>query len=50
MTKTPGEFERPNPITKAEREARKAFRDVDAKMALLSTRLRKRHLLKTASD
>jgi hypothetical protein len=30
MTKTPGEFELPKPITKAERDARKAFRQVDA--------------------
>jgi hypothetical protein len=34
MTKTPGEFEPPKPITKAEREARKAFRQVDAKTAM----------------
>jgi hypothetical protein len=34
MTKTPGEFERPKPITKAEREARKAFRQVDADKAM----------------
>ena len=34
MTKTPGEFNRPKPITKAEREARKAFRQVDAKQAM----------------
>jgi hypothetical protein len=34
MTKTPGEFEPPTPITKAEREARKAFRQVDAKKAM----------------
>jgi hypothetical protein len=31
MTKTPGEFDPPKPITKAEREAQKAFRQVDAK-------------------
>ena len=29
MTKTPGEFEAPKPITKAVRAARKAFRQVD---------------------
>jgi len=34
MTKTPGEVEPPKPITKAEREARKAFRQVDAKQAM----------------
>lgn len=34
MTKTPGEFDRPKPITKAEREARKAFRQVDAEKAM----------------
>jgi hypothetical protein len=34
MTKTPGEFEPPKPITKAERDARKAFRQVDATKAM----------------
>jgi hypothetical protein len=34
MTKTPGESEHPKPITKAEREAQKAFRQVDAKKAM----------------
>jgi hypothetical protein len=34
MTKTPGEFESPRPTTKAEREARKAFRQLDAKTAM----------------
>ena len=34
MTKTPREVEPPKPITKAEREARKAFRQVDASMAM----------------
>jgi DNA-directed RNA polymerase alpha subunit len=34
MTKTPGEFEPPKPITKADREARKAFRQVDATKAV----------------
>ena len=33
MTKTPREFEGPEPTTKAEREARKVFRQVDAKKA-----------------
>jgi hypothetical protein len=33
MTKTPGEFDPPKPITKAEREARKAFRQVEAEKA-----------------
>ena len=34
MTKIPGEIEPPKPITKAEREARKAFRKVDAEKAM----------------
>jgi hypothetical protein len=34
MTKTPREFEGPKPTTKAEREARKVFRQVDAKVAV----------------
>jgi hypothetical protein len=34
MTKTPGEFNRPKPINKAERDARKAFRKVDAEKAM----------------
>jgi hypothetical protein len=34
MTKTPGELEPPKPITKAERDARKAFRQVDAEKAM----------------
>ncbi len=34
MTKTPGNLEQPKPVTKAEREARKAFRQVDAKSAM----------------
>ena len=34
MTKTPGEFEPAKPITKAEREARKAFRELDAVKAM----------------
>ena len=34
MTKTPGEVEPPKPISKAEREARKAFRQVDAATAM----------------
>jgi hypothetical protein len=34
MTKIPGELEPPKPITKAEREARKAFRQLDAKKAM----------------
>jgi hypothetical protein len=34
MTKKPGEFESPKPITKAERDARKAFRRVDAETAM----------------
>ena len=34
MTKAPGEIEPPKQITKAEREARKAFRQVDAATAM----------------
>ena len=34
MTKTPREFEPPKPMTKAEREARKVFRQVDAEKAM----------------
>ena len=34
MIKTPGEFESPKQITKAERAARKAFRQVDAEKAM----------------
>ena len=34
MTKTPGNFEQPKPVTKAEREAQKAFRQEDAKAAM----------------
>jgi hypothetical protein len=34
MTKTPGNFEQPKPITKAERDARKVFRQDDAKAAM----------------
>jgi len=34
MTKIPGEGGPPKPITKAERDARKAFRQVDAEKAM----------------
>jgi hypothetical protein len=34
MTKTPGEFGPTKPITKAERDARKAFRQVDSEKAM----------------
>jgi hypothetical protein len=34
MTKAPGEYEPPKPMTKAERDARKAFRQVDAEKAM----------------
>jgi hypothetical protein len=34
MTKTPGEVDPQKPISKAEREARKAFRQVDAQKAM----------------
>ena len=38
MTKTPGNLEQPKPATKAEREARKSFRQVDAKAAMTDIR------------
>jgi hypothetical protein len=34
MTKAPGEIQPPKPISKAERDARKAFRQVDAEKAM----------------
>jgi hypothetical protein len=34
MSKTPGEIHPPKQVTKAEREAHKAFRQVDAKKAM----------------
>jgi flagellar basal body rod protein FlgC len=34
MTKTPGEFQPTKPMTKADREARKAFRQVEAEKAM----------------
>jgi hypothetical protein len=34
MTKAPGELEPTKPITKAQRDARKAFRQVDAEKAM----------------
>jgi hypothetical protein len=34
MTKTPGEVQPPKHLTKAERDARKAFRQVDAQKAM----------------
>ena len=34
MTKIVGEYEPPKPISKAERKARKAFRQVDAEKAM----------------
>lgn len=34
MSKVPGEFEPAKPISKEEREARKAFRQVEAKQAM----------------
>ena len=34
MTKTPGAIEPPRQLTKAERDARKAFRQVDAQKAM----------------
>ena len=34
MTKAPGEIQPPKPISKAERDARKAFRQVEAEKAM----------------
>jgi hypothetical protein len=34
MTRTAGEYEAPKPLTKAERDARKVFRQVDAAQAM----------------
>lgn len=34
MTKTPGEFQPAKPLTKADRDARKAFRQVEAEKAM----------------
>jgi hypothetical protein len=42
MTKTPGEFEPPKPITKAERDARKAFRQVDAETVMTEHEIARR--------
>jgi len=39
MTKAPGEYEPPKPMTKAERDARKAFRQVDAEKAMTEHQL-----------
>ena len=39
MTRMPGESEPPKPITKAERDARKAFRQVDAEKAITEQQL-----------
>jgi hypothetical protein len=45
MTKTPHEHE-PKPITKVEREARKAFRQVDAEKAVTEHEVAKKAFLK----
>jgi hypothetical protein len=42
MTKTPGELQPTKPITKAEREARKAFRQVDAEKAMTENEIAQR--------
>jgi hypothetical protein len=49
MTKTPGEYDPPKPITKAERYARKAFGQVDAKKAMTEHDLHRRRFLRTTS-
>jgi hypothetical protein len=41
MTKTPGVYE-PKPITKVERDARKAFRQVDAEKAMTEQEMAKK--------
>jgi hypothetical protein len=46
MTKTPGgEVEPRTPISKAEREARKAFRQVDAAKAMTEHEIAQKHFL-----
>jgi hypothetical protein len=42
MTKAPHGYEPPKPITKVEREARKAFRQVDAEKAMTEHEIAKR--------
>ena len=42
MTKTPGELQPTKPIAKAEREARKAFRQVDAEKAMTENEIAQR--------
>ena len=42
MTKTPGELQPTKPMTKAEREARKAFRQVDAEKAMTENEIAQR--------
>jgi len=49
MTKTVGEYEPPKPISKAEREARKAFRHVEAEKAMSEHALAEKALLRIAS-
>ena len=53
MTKTTGEYEPPKQISKAEREARKAFRQVDAAKAMsehaLAERLKAERLAREAA-
>jgi hypothetical protein len=42
MTKPPGENEPPQPMTKTERDARKAFRQVDAEKAMTEHEIAKK--------
>jgi hypothetical protein len=49
MTKTPGELEQPRPMTKAERDARKAFRQVEAEKAMTEHELHRKRFPPTES-
>ena len=49
MKKTPGEVEPPRQITKAEREARKAFRQVEAEKAMSEYEIAQKAFQRTAS-
>ncbi len=42
MTKMPSEYESPKPMTKAERDARKAFRQIDAEKAMTEHEIAKK--------
>jgi hypothetical protein len=50
MTKTPGELEPPKPITKAERDARKAFRQGDAEKAMTEHEIAQKAFSNNAND